>query len=340
MRMWKNVTMLVAGLMLAGVPAAAQQDDDFTQRVAEARERLAEAQRQLEELEAEGDFDEVDRVLRELREAQRLLREEMRRERWELRRVPGENLITLLGAGRPRMGVVVQTDPDAEDAGGAKITAVTPGGPAADAGMQSGDIIVSINGEELVVTGDRRSAGDRLVEIVRGAEEGDTLRVTYRRDGEKMDGVVVLRPMGDEFAYAFAGDSLERFEFVMPEIRMRELGPQVGERIRARVHRMLPVGWLDMELSTLDAELGAYFGTSEGLLVVKAPDEESLNLKSGDVILRIDGRTPTSPSHALRILRSYEAGESLELDVMRNKQRLTVTATVPEMQGGFFWRDR
>jgi S1-C subfamily serine protease len=85
-----------------------------------------------------------------------------------------------------------------------------------------------------------------------------------------------------------------------------------------------------VELVTLDEDLGAYFGTSEGLLVVRAPGDSDLGLRSGDVILSIDGRAPTSPSHALRILRSYDQGESVSMQIMRNKSRTTVDFMVPE----------
>jgi serine protease Do len=92
----------------------------------------------------------------------------------------------------------------------------------------------------------------------------------------------------------------------------------------------IPASWLDAELVTLNPELGEYFGTTKGILVVRAPREGTLGLRSGDVILSIGGREPSSPSHALRILRSYEAGERVNIEVMREKRRQTVTATVPE----------
>jgi S1-C subfamily serine protease len=73
---------------------------------------------------------------------------------------------------------------------------------------------------------------------------------------------------------------------------------------------------------------------------VKAPADSGLPLKSGDVILAIDGRKPTSPEHAIRILRSYDSGEQVKLDVMRQKRRSTVTWTVPEEQDRFRMRPR
>ena len=88
--------------------------------------------------------------------------------------------------------------------------------------------------------------------------------------------------------------------------------------------------WGDLEVVSLNPDLGEYFGTKEGVLVVKAPADSSLPLKGGDVILSIGGRKPTSPSHAMRILRSYEPGETVALDIMRKQKRVTVSWKVPE----------
>ena len=94
-------------------------------------------------------------------------------------------------------------------------------------------------------------------------------------------------------------------------------------------------GFGDMELVKLTDELGAYFGTSEGLLVVRAPENEELKLKDGDVIKNIDGREPTSASHAMRILGSYESGETLKIEIMRDQRKQTVSIEVPDNAQSF-----
>jgi hypothetical protein len=52
--------------------------------------------------------------------------------------------------------------------------------------------------------------------------------------------------------------------------------------------------------------LGEYFGTDAGLLVVRAPEGDDIDLRDGDVIPEIGGRIPQSVGHAMRILRSVE----------------------------------
>jgi S1-C subfamily serine protease len=83
-----------------------------------------------------------------------------------------------------------------------------------------------------------------------------------------------------------------------------------------------------LELAPLNPDLGQYFGTSTGVLVVSAPKDSGLSLKGGDVVLAVDGRKPATPSQLLRILRSYERGESFKLDILRKQKKETVTGRV------------
>ena len=52
--------------------------------------------------------------------------------------------------------------------------------------------------------------------------------------------------------------------------------------------------------------------------------------KEGDVILKIDGRKPSSVNHCMRILGSYQPGEKLVLNIMRDKQQETIEIEVPD----------
>ena len=92
------------------------------------------------------------------------------------------------------------------------------------------------------------------------------------------------------------------------------------------LHRPL----MDLELVTLTPGLGSYFGTDKGVLVVRAPADGALKLQDGDVILAIDGRQPTSGSHATRILGSYQPGEKISLRVLRQHKTLELETTLPE----------
>ena len=62
---------------------------------------------------------------------------------------------------------------------------------------------------------------------------------------------------------------------------------------------------------------------------MRAPENASVALQDGDVILEIGGRKPTSPEHAMRILSSFEPGETLRIGVMRHKKRETLEGKIP-----------
>lgn len=93
-----------------------------------------------------------------------------------------------------------------------------------------------------------------------------------------------------------------------------------------------PIG--TMKLTTLTAQLGSYFGTDHGVLVVRAPAHGVLQLQDGDVILSIGGRVPASSSQAIRILTSYDPGEKIELVILRKHHRMDITATMPPPPAG------
>jgi PDZ domain-containing secreted protein len=235
---------------------------------------------------------------------------------------------------RGRIGVVVNTAKNPEtDKYGAKIDAVTPGGPAEKAGIKAGDIITKFNGTSLagVSAGDEDDSGPgmRLVDYAHELEPGDTVRVEYRRGTDTKTATLVAEDLS---GYAWSG-VLPRVAIPSPRFEMGELGPLslLGEGNRFAF--CFGDSWCDLDLVTLNPDLGEYFGTREGILVVKAPADSELPLKSGDVILSIGGRKPTSPAHAMRILRSYDTGEAVAIEIMRHERRQTVSWTVPDMSG-------
>ncbi len=69
------------------------------------------------------------------------------------------------------------------------------------------------------------------------------------------------------------------------------------------------------------------------MLVLDAPEDSASQLRAGDAILSIDGRSLNNAAHAHRILGSYEQGESAKLEIMRKQKRMTVTWTAPRVGG-------
>ncbi len=239
---------------------------------------------------------------------------------------------------RGRLGVTVDLSADpARDSLGARVAGVTPGGPADKAGVREGDLIVRFNGTALSGAapsgrrerpkgedmGDVSRPGTRLIELASRLDTGDTVRLEVRRDNQPVNLTVVAGESGLE-------NMVRRFTVEpMPGRGTTRMQIPGGEMLFDFVGAPLA----NLELVKVNPGLAEYFGTSEGLLVVNVPRDSSLGLKSGDVILSIGGRHPTSPAQAMRILRSYEANEAVSFEVMRMKRRITVSGKMPESRG-------
>jgi len=307
-------------LLLAGQAAAQTQAE--AER-AEAAAAAKEAQLAAESREAE--------VERKLFEAERRMAE-VAREIAELtsERLPQlaemERRFDFIADGRPRLGVNIGGENSDGPVEGVKIVGVTPGTAADDAGLRAGDVITAINGDS--VSAESAVEANRLVlDFMQGVEEGDILEVEYLRDG-KVGSVEVEPRSVDIRAYAFGG--MPR-DFSMPTAPDVHVMPPMAEYFRFAWAGNV---WADMELVELNEGLGKYFGTDTGVLVVSAPESDSLQLEDGDVIVSIDGREPTSVRHALRILGSYQAGESLEIQILREKKKRTLEVDVPDNRSG------
>ena len=281
-----SILALIAalGLSAAAAPLCAQQSRD-QEELRDARSELQEARRALEEA---------------AREVARLSAE-----------AAGPVVRSFGFISRPAvLGISIS---DGEE--GVNVDGVTPGGPAAENGVETGDIIIEMDGAAL--------GGDSPAELLIGQMEnvspGDTVVLTIVRDGDEEEIEIVAGSSSTLFGRNGPGDR------AVPVGGLIRGAGEIGDRLLAFGRR-----WSDMELAELTPELGAYFGAETGILVVRAPSDEVLEaLMDGDVILDIGGRTPNSTAHALRILASFEPGETLELTIMRNQRRQTLEVEFP-----------
>ncbi len=261
---------------------------------------------------------------------------------------------------RQRLGVAVNLTAQESDQYGALIDAVSPGGPAAKAGLRAGDVITALDGKSLTSGPKPENADDdssvpglRLIELASKLAPNDTVDVAYRRKGESKTAKLVTGDDASDMAFFRGpmgdGAEMQRFEFRMPggpggammgpgmrgltadkiqDIEILRDGP--GGAARIMVGMRGPLG--DLELAPINADLGRYFGASEGVLVLNTPKKDGLGLKGGDVVLAVDGRKVSGPSQLLRILRTYDAGDALKFEILRDRKRETVTGKMPEPQ--------
>jgi S1-C subfamily serine protease len=213
--------------------------------------------------------------------------------------------------GPRRAALGVQIDPDSGK-DGARVLKVSPGGAAEEAGLVDGDVIVALD--------DTKVAGSEnptrvLVDHMRDVKPDQKVKEKVKRDGKNKEFVVTARRMAGPM-----------FNTAIPDLPM-----VAGAMPQIREFRAFRFNDFDgMELASVTPRLGAYFGATEGVLVVKAPENAAFKLEDGDVIQSIDGRKPDDGAHALRILRSYKAGEKLTLSVLRQRKPLSLAVTMPD----------
>lgn len=171
----------------------AERAREMAQRNAEAGREQAEEhsarakemtrERALREEEMERAREELSRAHRELREASREVAQAHR----ELARSDSVHVTTrVLNLGdRPVIGVVMGE----ESPEGVELIGVSPDGPAEAAGLESGDVMVSINGVDL--TGSGEEAKPRVFAVMEAAKAGDSIEIAVERDGNPMSFAVV-----------------------------------------------------------------------------------------------------------------------------------------------------
>jgi S1-C subfamily serine protease len=252
-----------------------------------------------------------------------------------------ERMLQVVMNRRARLGMKINLRARQTDSLGAYVEAVTPNGPAAKAGIISGDIITKVDGKSVLAGGQAEGGakeslpGLRLIELAARLEPNDTVPVEFRRGKERKTVSVITadepdvlfrggEPGGRSFAFRFRPDGPTRAAIPLDDLE---------ERVNNSVF-LAGSPLADLELAPLNPDLGRYFGATEGILVISIPKDSDLNLRGGDVVLAVDGRRPAGPSHLLRILRSYERGETFKLDILRNEKRETVSGQVGAKSDG------
>jgi C-terminal processing protease CtpA/Prc len=229
-----------------------------------------------------------------------------------------ENIGSAFVAGPRRSIIGVQLEA-AEGGTGARVREVSPGGAAEAAGIRAGDVIVAVNGTSV------KQGSREVARLLRAVEPDTAVKLRVMRDGKPKDITVTARPFDSRtFAYRTSPDEDFDFDFDFDPSRI-PYGPFGPSAISG--------GLGGMELTAITPQLARYFGTDKGLLVVRAPKNDVYKLQDGDVILSIDGRVPTSGSQVTRILRSYSAGETLTLHIMRDRKPMDLQITLPDERG-------
>lgn len=201
---------------------------------------------------------------------------------------------------RAFIGILLEDD-DSSTAG-VHVIGITPDSPAQSAGIKTGDIITGINGSSLA-DDPKQTSASKLFHELRNLKANEKLELDLLRDTQQMSLSLIPAKRGDYVKYLAD----------LKKDKLSHHGSHLGSSLDG------------VELYPLNKELGAYFGSESGMLILNAPNDKNLPIRSGDVILLIGERSPVSPSQTWRILNSYDKGESIELTLMRHREQIVVT---------------
>jgi len=179
---------------------------------------------------------------------------------------------------RPFLGVNMQElddelrkglDVDVEH--GVLISEVIEGGPAQEAGIEDGDVIVEFNGK-------RVDSPSGLRELVGGLKVGDKVKVKVISENKPKTLTVTLGEYPEEESWSF---------FAPDQLRWLDDGTQAFVEAVGK-------GRLGVHVTDLNEDLAPYFGVKEGegvlvLDVTQGSVGEKMGIKAGDVITKVSG---------------------------------------------------
>lgn len=224
---------------------------------------------------------------------------------------------------------------------GVGVESVVEGSPAQAAGLQKGDVIVKVNGDEITST-------RKLTRLIGEISPDHQARLTVIRGGSEREiSVTVGKRPGvrwGEGSFQMAVP-MERFEF-----------PQMNNlpnlRSIPRVEAMpLPPGFPDAPLTwsfgnrrqigvtvtPLTKQLAGHLGVENGVLVNNVRENSAAakaGIKAGDVITEVDGTAVKSDTDLIRAVGGKKEG-NVTLTIVRDRNRQTINVTPEEAKNGF-----
>lgn len=202
------------------------------------------------------------------------------------------------------------------------IESVEPGSPAERAGLMTGDIILSINSQDL-----RRNPVPASAML----EPGQKVQIRYKRNDVMKTSVFLVepRPAGNPqtFNLSLIGPApgAERSERSLNQrVYIRRSAPPVVEISPLAIPSAMPsIGIAGALLTQLNDDLRAALSVKgNGVFVINVemgtPAGEA-GLKSGDVILKADRESIDNPGELLRIMRAATEN-AVRLELIRKRK--------------------
>jgi serine protease Do len=202
------------------------------------------------------------------------------------------------------------------EARGAEVIGVEENGPAEQAGIRTGDVLLSYNGENIV-------GAQQLGRLVAETPQGRKVTVQYSRDG-KVESAVVTTGAPRAANLNFPGGP----GFEVPDLQNLAIldipNPMLIWKNSA----------LGIEGESVDSQLARYFGVKRGVLirsVEKASPAEKAGLKAGDVLTAIGAHEVSAPRDVSSFMRSARYGrKTITVALTRDRKPITIQIPVSE----------
>jgi len=242
---------------------------------------------------------------------------------------------------------------------GVAVEKVSDNSPASAAGIQAGDVILRLDGEE--VTGVRK-----LTRLISEVDPDHQVKVTISRNGREQEitATVAKRPMPEfqngNFTWngvmpdmrAWNGvmpDMKEMPQFkampdmkLMPDLKNMPNGPQVwsfpGGEGRSFAWKAGEGRAIGVSVESLSKQLAQHFGVDGGVLVSEVRDgspASKAGLRAGDIITEVDGKQIKDQFDIIRGINDKKDGD-VTVTYVRDGHRQTVNVTPEKSKDGGF----
>ncbi len=198
---------------------------------------------------------------------------------------------------RSYMGVYLIYDGEQES--GALIDRIVEASPAEQAGLHSGDRIMSVNDQEIFAPGD-------VLNKLSTIDPGSTISLRVQRD---------------EKQFTISLNTVERNRLQLDQICIHQ--------------GFLGVSDLHPSYETSDDPADEQIEIPNGVEVREVLENspaQAAGLQEGDIIQAVNEMSVTTPADLSRRIRANHGGDTIELDILRNNDPMTVTVTLGSRQ--------
>lgn len=233
-----------------------------------------------------------------------------------------------------------------DENGRTTVVAVSPGSPAERAGVEVGDVITGFTARSMTFHGDDHTPDLADLQV------GERVELTVQRKGK----VLHLQATPERFssddwratvhaAERAANAAAARASSAELNAQLQEkLSETMRERAQARAEKMARrlsevyartgdddwnFSWWGLNLAPLNPDLGRYFGTDTGTLVLSCDADRYPELQPGDVITRVGDHPVAQPQDAMRAFRDASDAKPIAVEVRRHGKLITLALKTP-----------